>query len=152
MPVPGACRKIGVSGATLFNWRKKCGCLGPSELRSLEQLEEVRRRGARECLATDVSAAVRSEDGMAVLESRLRRNRRLPRARIKSLVAGKQLRALILYGTIHYEGLCNRVETMQEVTDKVLSEDTGRIRRQISRRAVYVTTSVVCALALADGC
>jgi hypothetical protein len=32
MPVPGARRKMGVSGATFFNWRKKCGSLGPSGL------------------------------------------------------------------------------------------------------------------------
>jgi multidrug resistance efflux pump len=44
------------------------------------------------------------------------------------------------------------METMHEVKDKAVSEETGRVRRQISRRAVYVTASVVCALALAGGC
>jgi hypothetical protein len=39
MPVPGVRRKVCVSGATFFNWRKKCGRLEQSGLRSLEQLE-----------------------------------------------------------------------------------------------------------------
>jgi hypothetical protein len=38
MPVPGARRKMGVSGATFFNWRKKCGSLGPSGLHSDRRL------------------------------------------------------------------------------------------------------------------
>lgn len=37
------CRKIGVSEATLYNW-KKYGGLGPSELKRLRQLEEENRR------------------------------------------------------------------------------------------------------------
>ena len=34
------CRKMGISDATFYNWRKKYGGLGPSELRRLRQLEE----------------------------------------------------------------------------------------------------------------
>ena len=34
------CRKMGISSATFYNWRKKYGGLGPSELRRLKQLEE----------------------------------------------------------------------------------------------------------------
>jgi putative transposase len=34
------CRKMGVSQATFFNWKKKYGGLGVSELRRLRQLEE----------------------------------------------------------------------------------------------------------------
>jgi putative transposase len=34
------CRKMGISEATFFNWKKKFGGLGVSELRRLRQLEE----------------------------------------------------------------------------------------------------------------
>ncbi len=39
-PVPEVCRKMGVSEATFYNWKKKFGGLCPSELRRLRQLEE----------------------------------------------------------------------------------------------------------------
>jgi putative transposase len=39
-PVDEVCRKIGISDATFYNWKKKYGGLGPSELRRLRQLEE----------------------------------------------------------------------------------------------------------------
>lgn len=38
--VEEVCRKMGVSQATFYQWRKKYGGLGPSELRRLKQLEE----------------------------------------------------------------------------------------------------------------
>ncbi len=38
------CRKIGISEATFYNWKKKFGGLGPSELRRLRQLEEENRQ------------------------------------------------------------------------------------------------------------
>jgi putative transposase len=34
------CRKVGISEATYYNWRKKFGGLMPSEMRRLKQLEE----------------------------------------------------------------------------------------------------------------
>lgn len=34
------CRQLGISQATFFNWKKKYGGLGVSELRRLRQLEE----------------------------------------------------------------------------------------------------------------
>ena len=34
------CRKMGVSEATFYNWKKKYGGLGVSELRQLRQLQE----------------------------------------------------------------------------------------------------------------
>jgi len=34
------CRKMGISQATFFNWKKKIGGLGLTELRKLKQLEE----------------------------------------------------------------------------------------------------------------
>jgi len=44
------CRKLGVSSATFYNWRKRYGWLGPSELRRLRHLEEkdakLKRLGA----------------------------------------------------------------------------------------------------------
>jgi transposase-like protein len=39
-----ACRKYGVSDATIYNWRKKYGGLEVSELRKLRALEEENRR------------------------------------------------------------------------------------------------------------
>lgn len=38
------CRKMGVSDATFYNWKKKYGGLGPSELKRLRQLEEENRK------------------------------------------------------------------------------------------------------------
>jgi putative transposase len=38
------CRKMGISDATFFNWKKKYGGLGISELRRLKQLEEENRQ------------------------------------------------------------------------------------------------------------
>lgn len=38
--VTEVCRKMGISEATFFNWKKKYGGLGVSELRRLRQLEE----------------------------------------------------------------------------------------------------------------
>lgn len=38
------CRKMGISPATFYNWRKKYGGLGVSELRRLRQLEEENRK------------------------------------------------------------------------------------------------------------
>ena len=39
-PVEEVCRKMGISDATFYNWKKKYGGLGSSELRRLKQLEE----------------------------------------------------------------------------------------------------------------
>ncbi len=38
--VPEICRKMCISEATFYNWKKKYGGLGVSELRRLKQLEE----------------------------------------------------------------------------------------------------------------
>lgn len=38
--VEEVCRKMGISDATFYNWKKKYGGLGVSELRKLRQLEE----------------------------------------------------------------------------------------------------------------
>lgn len=42
--VEEVCRKLGISEATFYNWKKKFGGLGPSELRRLRQLEEENRK------------------------------------------------------------------------------------------------------------
>jgi putative transposase len=41
--VTEVCRKMGISEATFYNWKKKYGGLGVSELRKLRQLEEENR-------------------------------------------------------------------------------------------------------------
>lgn len=38
--VDDICRQMGISQATFFNWKKKYGGLGVSELRKLRQLED----------------------------------------------------------------------------------------------------------------
>ena len=38
--VSEVCRKMGISEATFYNWKKKYGGLGVSELRRLKNLEE----------------------------------------------------------------------------------------------------------------
>ncbi|MDR7194467.1 putative transposase [Luteimonas terrae] len=42
--VEEVCRKLGISQATFYTWRKKFGGLGVSELRRLRQLEEENRK------------------------------------------------------------------------------------------------------------
>ena len=51
--VDEVCRKMGISDATFYNWRKKYGGLGPSELRRLRQLEE--ENGKLKRLVADLS-------------------------------------------------------------------------------------------------
>ena len=38
--ISDVCRKMGISEATFYNWKKKYGGLGVSELRRLKNLEE----------------------------------------------------------------------------------------------------------------
>ncbi len=52
-PVEEVCRKMGISDATFYNWRKKYGGLGPSEVRRLKQLEEENAKLKR--LVADLS-------------------------------------------------------------------------------------------------
>ena len=40
VPVAEVCRKMGISEATFFNWKRKFSGLGTAELRRLRQLEE----------------------------------------------------------------------------------------------------------------
>jgi putative transposase len=42
--VEEVCRKLGISDATFYNWKKKYGSLGVSELKKLKQLEEENSR------------------------------------------------------------------------------------------------------------
>ena len=53
IPVEEVCRKLGISDATFYNWKKKYGGLGPSELRRLRQLEEENNKLKR--LVADLS-------------------------------------------------------------------------------------------------
>lgn len=43
-PVEEICRKLGISDATYFRWKKKYGGLGVSELRELRQLRDENRK------------------------------------------------------------------------------------------------------------
>lgn len=47
------CRKLGISDATFYNWKKKYSGPGPSELRRLKQLEEENAKLKR--LVADLS-------------------------------------------------------------------------------------------------
>jgi putative transposase len=42
--VEEVCRKVGISEAIYYNWRKKYGGLMPSEMKRLKQLEEENQR------------------------------------------------------------------------------------------------------------
>ncbi len=42
--VEEVCRKMGIAQATFYQWKKKYGGLGVSELRRLRQLEEENRK------------------------------------------------------------------------------------------------------------
>lgn len=43
-PVADICRKLGISQATYFRWKKTYGSLGVPELRELRQLRDENRR------------------------------------------------------------------------------------------------------------
>ncbi len=43
-PVEDICRKLGVSEATFYRWKKKFGGMGIAELRRLRQLEEENQK------------------------------------------------------------------------------------------------------------
>jgi putative transposase len=43
-PVAEVCRKVGISEASFYAWRKKYGGLMPSEMKRLKQLEEENQR------------------------------------------------------------------------------------------------------------
>lgn len=47
------CRKLGISEVTFYNWKKKYGGRGPSELRRLRQLEDENAKLKR--LVADLS-------------------------------------------------------------------------------------------------
>lgn len=51
--VEEVCRKMGISEATFYNWKKKFGGIGVTELRRLKQLEEENQRLKR--LVADLS-------------------------------------------------------------------------------------------------
>lgn len=51
--VEEVCRKMGVSAATFYNWKKRYGGLGVNELRELRQLKEENFRLKR--LVADLS-------------------------------------------------------------------------------------------------
>ena len=44
VPVAEVCRKMGISEATFYNWKRKFSGLGTDELRRLRQLEEENAR------------------------------------------------------------------------------------------------------------
>jgi putative transposase len=44
VPVQEVCRKMGISEATFYNWKKKFSGLGTAELRRLRQLEDENAR------------------------------------------------------------------------------------------------------------
>jgi putative transposase len=43
-PVKEVIRKMGIAEQTFYNWKRRYGGLGPSEVRRLKQLEEENRR------------------------------------------------------------------------------------------------------------
>ena len=51
--VEEVCRKLGISEATFYNWKKRYGGVGPSELRRRRQLEEENAKLKR--LVADLS-------------------------------------------------------------------------------------------------
>ena len=51
--VKEVCRKMGISEATFYNWKKKFGGMGVTKLRRLRQLEEENQRLKR--LVADLS-------------------------------------------------------------------------------------------------
>ena len=53
-PVAEVCRKMGVSEATIYNWKKRHGGHGPSELKRLKMLEEENNRLKR--MVADLSS------------------------------------------------------------------------------------------------
>ncbi len=52
-PIPEICRTMGVSEASFYNWKKKFGGMGVSELRKLRALEQ--ENGKLKKLVADLS-------------------------------------------------------------------------------------------------
>lgn len=44
LPVADVCRKLGISRATFFRWKRRYGQMGTAEVRRLRQLEEENRK------------------------------------------------------------------------------------------------------------
>ena len=65
-PVAQICRKLGISQATYFRWKKQYAGLGVSELRELRQLRDENRRLKQ--LVADLSL------DKAILQESLRKN------------------------------------------------------------------------------
>lgn len=65
--LPDICRKLGISDATFYTWRKKYGGISPSELKHLRQLEEENLRLKR--LVADLSLDKAMLQGVLVKKS-----------------------------------------------------------------------------------
>lgn len=59
--VAEVCRKMGISEATFYNWKKTYGGLGVSELRRLKQLEEENARLKRMVADLSLDKQMRQE-------------------------------------------------------------------------------------------
>ena len=55
------CRKHGISGATLYNWRSKYGGLEISDLRRLKELEDENRRLKKLLAEAELDKAILKE-------------------------------------------------------------------------------------------
>jgi putative transposase len=65
MKVSDLCRKHGISEATFYNWKSKCGCMKVDELKRLRELEQenarLKRIVANQSLEIDIIKDVLSK-------------------------------------------------------------------------------------------
>jgi len=126
-PVAEVCRKMGVSDARLYNWRKKYGGLGPSELKRLKMLEAENARLKR--MVADLSL------DKAMLQEVLSKKALKP-SRKRELVDELQLR----YGASQRQA-CQALKLSRSVYRyKSIARDSSAIRmrmREITETYVH---------------
>ncbi len=65
--VEEVCRKMGISEATFYNWKKKFGGMGVTELRRLRQLEEENQRLKRLVTPAEFIRSIRKDEALTRL-------------------------------------------------------------------------------------
>ena len=61
LPVPELCREHGMSGATFYKWRAKCGGMDASLTKRMKELEEENRRLKKMYTEERIKSEIRME-------------------------------------------------------------------------------------------
>ncbi len=61
LPVPDVCRELGISSATFYKWRAKCGGMDASLMARMKELEEENRRLKKMYIEEKIKAEIVAE-------------------------------------------------------------------------------------------